>query len=209
MGELNLDHVDDIYFDVLKEIGNIGAGNAASSLAQMLQAKVEMKVPRVELLDFNQIGEAIGGEDQIMAGIYVLVQGDISGSMMFLLEQKSAQKLIGNMMSAMGMEPGGGEVLNEMEQSVLKEIGNIITGAYLNSLSAMTNLKITESVPDLTIDMAGAILSVPAIEFGMVGDKMLMIQTAFSNEDDLNGYFILAPDLPSYGKLLAALGINV
>ena len=144
-----------------------------------------------------------------MAGIYVLVQGDISGSMMFLLEQKSAQKLIGNMMSAMGMEPGGGEVLNEMEQSVLKEIGNIITGAYLNSLSAMTSLKITESVPDLTIDMAGAILSVPAIEFGMVGDKMLMIQTAFSNEDDLNGYFILVPDLPSYGKLLAALGINV
>ena len=74
MGELNLDHVDDIYFDVLKEIGNIGAGNAASSLAQMLQAKVEMKVPRVELLDFNQIGGAIGGEEKIMAGIYVLVQ---------------------------------------------------------------------------------------------------------------------------------------
>ena len=209
MGELNLDHVDDIYFDVLKEIGNIGAGNAASSLAQMLQAKVEMKVPRVELLDFSQIGEAIGGEEQIMAGIYVLVQGDIQGSMMFLLEQASARKLIGNMMSAMGMEPGGGEVLSEMEQSVLKEIGNIITGAYLNSLSAMTNLKITESVPDLTIDMAGAILSVPAIEFGMVGDKMLMIQTAFSNDDDLNGYFILVPDLPSYSKLLAALGISV
>ncbi len=209
MGSFDLDHVDDMYFDVLKEIGNIGAGNAASSLAQMLQAKVDMKVPRVELLDFNQIGEAIGGEEQIMAGIYVLVQGDITGSMMFLLEQKSAQRLIGNMMSAMGMEPGGGEVLNEMEQSVLKEIGNIITGAYLNSLSAMTNLKITESVPDLTVDMAGAILSVPAIEFGMVGDKMLMIQTAFSNEDDLNGYFILVPDLPSYSKLLSALGISV
>lgn len=204
MADFNLDNVDNMYFDVLKEIGNIGAGNAASSLAQILQTKVDMKVPRVELLDFDQIGDAIGGEEQIMAGIYVLVQGDITGSIMFLLEQHSAKSLVRKLMMGMATE---GDDMNEMEQSALKEIGNIITGAYLNSLSALTNMTITESVPDLTIDMAGAILSVPAIEFGMVGDKMLMIQTNFTDDEEINGYFLLVPDLPSYSTLLKALGV--
>ncbi len=204
MADFNLENVDNMYFDVLKEIGNIGAGNAASSLAQILQTKVDMKVPRVELLDFDQIGDAIGGEEQIMAGIYVLVQGDITGSIMFLLEQHSAKSLVRKLMMGMATE---GDDMNEMEQSALKEIGNIITGAYLNSLSALTNMTITESVPDLTIDMAGAILSVPAIEFGMVGDKMLMIQTNFTDDEEINGYFLLVPDLPSYSTLLKALGV--
>ena len=94
-----------------------------------------------------------------------------------------------------------------MEISALKEIGNIITGAYLNSLSQLTNLKMLPSVPDLSIDMLNAILSVPAIEFGIMGDKILLIQTQFTDEVDLNGYFILLPDLDSYGKILKALGL--
>ncbi len=201
MAELDLNNVDGIYYDVLKEIGNIGAGNAASALASMLSQKVDMKVPRVELLDFKELGEAMGGEEQIMAGIYLRIEGDLQGSIMFLLEEKSAYALVGKLM---GMQV---TQLDEMAQSALKEIGNIITGSYLNSLSTLTNLTISESVPDLAVDMAGAILSVPAIEFGMVGDKMLLIQTAFTDDVELNGFFILVPDLPSYGKLLKALGV--
>ncbi len=201
MAELDLNNVDGIYYDVLKEIGNIGAGNAASALASMLSQKVDMKVPRVELLDFKELGEAMGGEEQIMAGIYLRIEGDLQGSIMFLLEEKSAYALVGKLMGMQVTE------LDEMAQSALKEIGNIITGSYLNSLSTLTNLTISESVPDLAVDMAGAILSVPAIEFGMVGDKMLLIQTAFTDEVELNGFFILVPDLPSYGKLLKALGV--
>ncbi len=201
MAELDLNNVDGLYYDVLKEIGNIGAGNAASALASMLSQKVDMKVPRVELLDFKELGEAMGGEEQIMAGIYLRIEGDLQGSIMFLLEEKSAYALVGKLMGMQVTE------LDEMAQSALKEIGNIITGSYLNSLSTLTNLTISESVPDLAVDMAGAILSVPAIEFGMVGDKMLLIQTAFTDEVELNGFFILVPDLPSYGKLLKALGV--
>ncbi len=100
-------------------------------------------------------------------------------------------------------------IFSEMELSALKEVGNIITGAYLNSLSSITNLTIFPSVPDLTVDMAGAILSVPAIEFAALGDRMLMIQTQFFDEMVLDGYFILIPDLDSYGRMLAALGISM
>lgn len=147
----------------------------------------------------------MGGEEQMVVGIYLAVEGDITGSIMFVLEQHAARDLVSRLM---GMPPSEGE-FNEMEISAMKEIGNIITGAYLNSIATMTNLKILPSVPDLSVDMLNAILSVPAIEFGIVGDQILLIQTVFTDDVDLNGYFILMPDLESYSKMLGALGINI
>lgn len=82
-----------------------------------------------------------------------------------------------------------------------------MTGAYLNSLSDLTGLKIFPSTPELAVDMAGAILSVPAIEFGVIGDKILMIQTQFTDDMDIGGFFILVPDLDSYHKIMESLGM--
>lgn len=205
MSTLNLEQVSEVYFDVLKEIGNIGAGNATTALAQLLQCKVDMKVPQVKLLQFKEVGSLMGGEDQVMIGIYLAVEGDITGSMMFVMTQDTGKHLIGKLM---GMQSDSDE-FGEMELSALKEVGNIITGSYLNSLSMMTNLKIYPSVPELCIDMAGAILSVPATEFGTIGDDILLIQTQFLDEIELNGYFILIPDLESYEKILSSLGITL
>lgn len=204
MHHFTFNEISQEYFDILKEIGNIGAGNATTALAQMLGTKVDMKVPQVRLLDFNEVGAVIGGEEQIMAGIYLLVEGDITGSIMFLLKEQGAHDLVHKLM---GTPDAGQGSFDEMELSALKEIGNIITGAYLNSISTLTNMKIYPSVPDLSIDMAGAILSVPAIEFGTIGDKILLIQSQFTDEKELDGYFILVPDLESYDKILHALGV--
>ena len=203
MSEVTLEKMSDQYFDVLKEIGNIGAGNATTALSQLMQCKVDMSVPQVRLLEFKEVGEIMGGEETLMAGIYLGIEGDITGSIMFLLEKQTARHLVNKLM---GMEMEG-EEFSEMEFSALKEVGNIITGAYLNSLSSLTNLVIYPSIPDLTMDMAGAILSVPAIQFGEVGDKMLLIQSQFFDERVLDGYFILVPDMDSYGKILSALGL--
>ena len=123
---------------------------------------------------------------------------------MFLVQQGSAKHLVNKLMMGMGSE---GDGLNEMELSAMQEVSNIITGAYLNSLSTLTNLKIYPSPPALTMDMAGAILSVPAIEFGTIGDKILLIQSQFYDEVSIDGYFILIPDLESYGKILSSLGL--
>ena len=205
MSEITLEKMSNEYYDVLRELGNIGAGNATTALAQMMQCKVDMAVPQVRLLEFKEIGDMMGGEELIMAGIYLGIEGDITGSIMFLLEKQAARHLVSKLMG--GMQPEG-EEFSEIELSALKEVGNIITGAYLNSLSMLTNLVIYPSVPDLCVDMAGAILSVPAIEFGALGDRMLLIQTQFFDEMTLDGYFILIPDLDSYGKILSALGIN-
>ena len=147
----------------------------------------------------------MGGDEQVMVAVFLGVEGDITGSMMFMLQEQSARHLIQK--TTMGLVPEGSE-FEEMGLSAMQEVGNIITGAYLNSLSSMTSLTIFPSPPALTIDMAGAILSVPAIQFGIYGDKILLIQSQFYDEIQLDGYFILIPDLESYEKILAALGIQ-
>lgn len=206
MSKMSLEQVSENYLDVLKEIGNIGAGNAMTALSQMLQCKIDMKVPQVKLLPFSEVGTLMGGEEQIMVGVFLGVEGDVTGSMMFLIEKKSAKHLINKVMMGMGSE---GEEFSEMELSAMKEVGNIITGAYLNSLSTLTNLVIFPSPPELTVDMAGAILSVPAIQFGTLGDNLLLIQSQFYDDVEIDGYFILIPDLESYSKILTSLGIPV
>ncbi len=204
---MSLSDVNGMYFDVLKEIGNIGAGNATTALAQLLGTKVDMSVPQVSLLEFKDVGEIVGGEELIMVGILLGVEGDITGSIMFMIEKEGARHLTNKLMMGMGAsEPG--EDFNEMELSALREVGNIITGAYLNALSGLTNLCIYPSTPDLTVDMAGAILSVPAIQFGIQGDQILLIKNNFFDEVELDGFFILLPDVESYGTILKALGIS-
>ena len=210
MKDLSMEQITQQYFDVLKELGNIGAGNATTALAQLINCKVDMKVPQVRLLNFNELGAMLGGEETILVSIYLQVEGDVEGSMMFVLSEDSALHLVNKLMSGMlGVPEKPIEECHfgEMECSAMKEVGNIITGAYLNSLSSLTNMKIFPSVPQLGIDMAGAILSVPAAEFGVMGDNILLIQTQFSDDIELDGYFILIPDVESYERILSALGV--
>ena len=204
MAELSMESLTTQYFDVLKEIGNIGAGNATTALATMLQCKVDLKVPQVRMMEFKDVGALLGGEEQELAGAYLSVEGDITGSILFLVQKEVALHLVSKLMGGMG-----GDEFGEMERSAFKEISNIVTGSYLNALSTMTNMCIYPSIPDLAIDMAGAILSVPAIEFGIMGDKILLIQSQISDEIEMDGFFVMIPDMESYAKILRALGIPV
>lgn len=210
MKDLNMEQLTDQYYDVLKELGNIGAGNATTALAQMIDCKVDMSVPQVKLLEFKELGEIVGGEDKIMVSIFLLVEGDIDGSIMFILSKPAAAHLVNKLMCGMlgiDEEKADEYEFGEMECSAIKEVGNIITGAYLNALSGLTNMKILPSIPQIGIDMAGALLSVPAIEFGVFGDKILLIQTQFTDDVVLDGFFILIPDMDSYEKILSSLGV--
>lgn len=204
MAKIDLDNMENMYFDVLKEIGNIGAGNATTALAQLLNSKLDMRVPKVALVELNKISEAICGEEEVVVGIYLFLKDDVTGSMMFILNNDSAHALVNLLM---GRDVDNQDEYTEMDISALQEIGNIITGAYLSALAGLTNLKITASIPYVTVDMAAAILSVPAIEFGKLGDKALFIETEFGDDVRINGYFILIPDLASYDKMLSSLGL--
>ncbi len=206
MAKFSLEQLNDVYFDVLKEIGNIGAGNATTAISQMLNLRMDMEVPKVVLLTFQELPAAISAEEETVLGIYLEVSGDIDGSMMFLLKTESAHYLVNRLM---GRPEDYAEDFDEMDLSALKEIGNIISGSYLSALSAMTNMVITSSVPYLALDMAAAILSVPAIQFGQYGDNALLIETAFGDDVKIQGFFILMPDVESYDKILTSLGITL
>ncbi|WP_026476025.1 chemotaxis protein CheC [Alkaliphilus transvaalensis] len=199
-----LEDMNNMYIDVLKEIGNIGSGNAASALAKMIQKRIDMDVPNVRLLSFDDVSGVLGGEEMVVAGIYFQVEGDIDGNIMFLLDISSS-KILTSML--MGRSEHTGE-LDEMDRSALQEIGNILSGSYICSLSALTGLNIKLSVPSLCIDMAGAILSVPAIQFSQTFDKVLLIETVLTEGDTLvKGNFFLMPDTDSFEKLLSSLGV--
>ena len=194
MGNMTLEDVNNMSLDVLREIGNIGAGNATTAIAN------------IKLMEVSKLGTAVGAEDETIVGIFLEVQNDIDGSMMFLLDIPSARYLVNKLMMT---DAPDDEPFGELELSALKEIGNIIAGSYLSALSSMTNLVIAPSIPYIAVDMAGSILSVPAIEFGLQGDNALLIQTEICAEVAINGYFILMPEQGSYEKILTSLGISI
>ena len=206
MGEFTLDQVNEMYMDVLKEIGNIGAGNATTAMAGIVGARLEMEVPSVLFMDASKLSDAICPEEETIVGVFLEVCDDITGSMMFLLRIDSAEYMVSKMM---GMPHEKGAPFTEMELSALQEIGNIIAGSYLSALGNMTRLRIQPSVPYISVDMAAAILSVPAVIFGQYGENALLIETRFGDDVMIEGYFILMPDQESYPKILAALGIQV
>lgn len=207
MGKIDLNSLNEMQYDVLKEIGNIGAGNATTALSTMLNMKIDMSVPKVALVPFNDLSTYIGREDQTVVGLLLEMSDDVEGMMLFIFDMVSAHRLV-NMLMGMGDAPENSEItFSEMEMSALNEIGNIVAGSYVTAMSTMTNLKINLSVPNLDIDMIGAMLSVPASEFGKYGDKLLFIQSQFGEHDQINGYFLMIPELESYDKILESLGL--
>lgn len=160
------------------------------------------------MLTFKELSEIVGGAETLAVGIMLSLEGDINGSLMFILEIEAAWHLVDLVLGTDRKKSANKTGFSEMERSALVEVGNIITGAYLSSIATLTNLSVIPSIPYMAIDMAGAILSVPAIEFGKLGDKALLIESQFTEDGDaIKGYFILIPTLESYNHMMASLGL--
>jgi len=193
--------------DVLREVGNIGAGNAATALSKLIQKEVDMKVPQVKILGFDEIADFVGGAEALVVTVFLRVEGDCPGNMFFIVDYASARNLLRKLFGMQEIVEAD-EQLSDMELSALHEIGNILAGSYLSSLADFTNLNMQPSVPALAIDMAGAILSYGLIELGNSGDFALTIDTAFfEGNEEVEGHFFLLPDPDSLEKLFSALGV--
>ncbi len=201
---IKLDSLSLEQLDALKELGNIGAGNAATALSQILNKKVDMSVPRVKVYPIEEIPELFGGSENIVAGVLLRMFGDMQGSLMFLLDEEGAFKLL-DMMMVTGID----HVTDEISMSALMEVGNIISSSYLNSLSFFSNLTIVPSTPAFAYDMAGAILGTILYEVSEMSDQVLLIETDFlGNGESIRGHFFVLPDLPSLGSLLKSVGVS-
>jgi chemotaxis protein CheC len=195
-------NLNSIQLDALKEVGNIGSGNAATALSQLINKKVDMTVPAVNIVPFETIFSRIGGEE-IVIGVIVRVLGETPGNILFIFEKEIALNLIETLTGQRE------ETISEMGNSVLCEIGNIISSSFMNAIARFTNLLIMPSVPAVTYDMLGAILSTTFIESGQFDDSVLDIETMFLDEGSkISGHFYYVPMPGSLEKILNALGVN-
>lgn len=192
--------------DALREIGNVGAGNSATALSQIINRRIDMNVPEVSIVPLGDVPDLVGGPDAMVVGVFLRVYGQAPGNILFLLPRDSAFYLVDTIM---GKSHGDTQTLDFMDESALMEIGNILAGAYLNALFNFTQISLLPSIPALAMDMAGAILSVVLIQLGQMGDHALVIETEFKAEDDgIRGHFFLVPDPGSLETILSAVGVE-
>lgn len=204
----SLEEITSLQLDVFREIATVGAGNAATALASILNTRMNMEVPNVRIVPFNEVADMLNGAENIVVGVMVAMSSDLKGYIMLVQEMHDACELL-SLVLGETIDPATID-FSDLDLSALTEISNILIGAYLSAISAMTGLRITPSVPELVIDMAGAILSVPAIEYGEIGDGVLFMGTRFSDvQRSIGGQFFLIPDLNSYSVLIRSLGVEI
>ena len=200
-GDLN-----EIQLDALKEIGNIGSGNAASALSSMLERMVNISVPKINVLDYNSVCEALGGPEELLVGIMFSISGDITGMIMFLLHKEFAHMVLN---SLVGSDFDGYSELDEMDKSTIQEVGNIMAASYINAMAALTGLTIDLSVPTMNVDMAGALLSVPAIYYANISDKIILIEDEFGHDQvGASSHILLIPEVDGLKKIMESLGLG-
>lgn len=206
-----IEKISSIHLDILKEIGNIGAGHAATALSKLLNKKIDMKVPNVQIVSFDEMMNMAGGAENVVAGVFLRIEGEAPGSMFFVLPVEQAtsfiREMIGDESFSLETPP-----YSEIGLSALQELGNILSGSYLSSLSDFTNLSLYPSVPALSIDMVGAIISYGLIELSHVSDYAIVIDTALNEDEEadteyVKGHFFLLPDPDSFQTIFKSLGV--
>jgi len=198
------------HLDVFKEIGNIGAGHAASALAGILDRRISMSVPEASVLPFTEIVNVLDGPETLVAGVLIDVSGSLNGYILLLLSMEDAMAMVAQALHDEVRDTTDPSFeLTELEKDTLLEIANILVGSFLSAISSFSGLGATPTVPQLAIDMLGAILSIAMIEYGKIGDSVLFLKTQFNDlAGDVNGHFFLIPDYNSYKILLNALGLD-
>lgn len=203
---MKFEDLNSMQIDALKEIGNIGAGNAATALSTLLNKRIDMSVPEIGIMPFNEVVEIMGGADSLVAGGYLEVKGDAPMSILFAVPEQSVSLF---MKILLDREVHGIDDFDEMTASVIKEVTNILAGSYLNSLGMFTNLLFEATVPALAYDMSGAIIGNVLQLYGEVSDYSFVIESIFLEEEvEVKGHFFLLPEPESLQIILERLGVS-
>lgn len=192
--------------DVFREIGSIGNGNAITALSGILSEKISMELPEVNILEFNMAQNKIGDAEEIVGAVLVEMSGELSGLMMLILKRDFIKTMIKKVLS---YEKENLLDMEEMEESLLIEVGNIMLSSYISALSSLTNIQIHLSVPQFAVNMLGGILSMPMAMMGIESDQIMMITGAFSiGAEEMDSNILLLPDIRSLNVLMKKLGVE-
>ncbi|MGO0881590.1 chemotaxis protein CheC [Clostridioides difficile] len=185
----------------------MGSGNAITALASMINSKIEVLIPMVKILEYNEATNLLGGPENKVVCILLDMKGDINGMFMFLLDESITQLMLNSLFNK---DEALLDEITGIEISAIKEIGNIMASSYVNAIASMLNMNISISVPDMCIDMVGAVLNVPMIRFSDVGDKILFIENKFKNSDNyFISHILMIPEMDSLKEILVRLGLAV
>lgn len=199
----NYEDMGELALDVVREVGSIGTGNAATAVSSLLKSNVKISLPDVKILDFNEAVEVMGSPEELVAAVLVQMSGDINGIMLFLMRIDFIDTVLESML---GKRVTQYSDLDEMDMSVLTEVGNIIISSYVNALSGLSGMEIDLSVPAVSVNMLGGILSVPMIELGLETDKIMINLGKFILEEKLlDSSLFMLPDIPSLNNLFKKL----
>jgi chemotaxis protein CheC len=201
--------INQMHLDALKEFGNIGAGNAATSISMMLNKKTDINVPEVKLISLSDLWKIFKDPEEITAGAMIGVGGELDGAILFLMGTEDIKKVLEMMMLP---KPEDLTELNEMNRSAIGELGNIMCSSYVVSLSQFTNLNIHSLPPKVVVDMIAAIVSEVSLITTDGSDYLILIETNMSVEDfekEISGYIIYIPDEASLNKILKTMGLGI
>jgi chemotaxis protein CheC len=189
--------------DALREVGNIGVGNAATALSKILSRKISIFLPDTKFIPIKEFSNEFGGAERIVTAIYLKIEGELHGEALFVFSHGNALKL----MDLLNQKKiGTTKIVDELGMSALKEMTNIFAGAYLNALSNLVNLKILPSIPHVTNDMVQAILDFVLVNTSEYANNILAVKTKIHIEgEDVGGEFLIFFQLESYQKILHTL----
>ncbi len=192
--------LNDMEMDALKEVGNVGVGNAATALSKILNKKIDINIPETTFIPITEFSSELGGAEKIVTGIYLKMEGDLDGETIFLFSQESAMRLVDLMM---GQEPGTTKTMGEMEISAFKEMSNIFSGAYLSALANMVGMSIFPGIPHISSDMLQSIIDMVLITIANYANNVLCVKTKISIENKaVEGEFVMIFNASSLKKLI-------
>jgi chemotaxis protein CheC len=196
-----------LHLDTLQEMSNIGVGQAATALSQLLGKRIDIRIPRVAVTPFKHAADGFGGPESPVAAVALRMGGDALGHVMLLFEPDSASRMAGALMSGPGTSASLGD---PMSRSVIQEVGNILASAYLNALGRLTGLVLLPSIPVFAHDMVGAVVDEALIEQGAAGDVALVMETTFDVDGEaLAGQMLLLPHPHSLERIFEAVGVTL
>ncbi|HET8655787.1 MAG TPA: chemotaxis protein CheC [Longimicrobiaceae bacterium] len=204
MQTIDVRQLQEIQLDALREVAHIGAGHAATALSQMTDSRIMISVPRLQVARLEDVPDLVADPESVVAAVLMHVMGDLTGRTLLVFPRESAMRLAEILMRR---PLGTLHVFSEMEQSAIKEAGNILTAAYLNALSDFMGKMLLPSVPSLVIDLCAAVLTTVYTGFVSNQEHVIGIETEFRMDtgDSVGGYFLLLPDVPSLQAILRAL----
>ena len=196
-----------LQIDALREVANIGAGHAATALSQMTDRRIMITVPQIHVARLEDVPNLLGAPTDVVAAVLMHMLGDLTGRTLLLLPEAAARRLCDMLLR----RPAGTTMaFDVLEQSCLKEAGNILSGAYMNALSDFMGMLLLPSVPSLVVDLSAAVLTTTYLNFGHERDFVFCVETEFQieAEEGLRGYFLLLPDLASLKAIFDAIRLT-